>query len=31
MQSKLVWTNVAWSDYLYWQLRIRKHANELIY
>ena len=33
MQSKLVWTNVAWSDYLYWQLqdkKTRKRINLLI-
>ena len=33
MQSKLVWTNVAWSDYFYWQLqdkKTRKRINLLI-
>ena len=33
MCSKLVWTNVAWSDYLYWQTqdkRMLKRINLLI-
>ena len=33
MRSKLVWTNVAWSDYLYWQTqdkRTLKRINLLI-
>jgi toxin YoeB len=24
MRSKLVWTNSAWSDYLYWQIQDKK-------
>ena len=33
MRSKLVWTNAAWSDYLYWQTqdkRTLKRINLLI-
>ena len=33
MRSRLVWTNVAWSDYLYWQVqdkKILKRINLLI-
>jgi len=33
MRSKLVWTNAAWSDYLYWQTqdkRTLKRINWLI-
>ena len=33
MLSKLVWTNAAWSDYLYWQgqdKKTLKHINALI-
>lgn len=29
MQSKLVWTNVAWSDYLYWQLQDKKTLKRI--
>ena len=29
MQSKLVWTNVAWSDYLYWQLQDQKTLKRI--
>jgi len=33
MSKKLVWTDVAWSEYLYWQLqdkKILKRINKLI-
>ena len=29
MQSKLVWTNVAWSDYLHWQLQDQKTLKRI--
>jgi toxin YoeB len=29
MRSKLVWTNAAWSDYLYWQVQDRKTLKRI--
>jgi toxin YoeB len=29
MRSKLVWTNVAWSDYLYWQVQDKKTLKRI--
>jgi len=29
MQSKLAWTNVTWSDYLYWQLQNKKTLKRI--
>ena len=29
MRSKLVWTNAAWSDYLYWQVQDKKTLKRI--
>ncbi len=29
MRSKLVWTNAAWSDYLYWQAQDKKTLKRI--
>ena len=29
MRSKLVWTNAAWSDYLYWQVQNKKTLKRI--
>lgn len=29
MRSKLVWTNIAWSDYLYWQIQDNKTLKRI--
>ena len=29
MRSRLVWTNVAWSDYLYWQVQDKKTLKRI--
>lgn len=29
MRSKLVWTNAAWSDYLYWQVPDKKTLKRI--
>lgn len=29
MRSKLVWTNTAWSDYLYWQIQDKKTLKRI--
>ena len=29
MRSKLVWTNTAWSDYLYWQAQDKKTLKRI--
>ena len=29
MRSKLVWTNAAWSDYLYWQIQDKKTLKRI--
>lgn len=29
MRSKLVWTNTAWSDYLYWQIKDNKTLKRI--
>ena len=29
MRSKLAWTNVTWSDYLYWQLQNKKTLKRI--
>jgi toxin YoeB len=29
MRSKLVWTNAAWSDYLYWQVQDKKTIKRI--
>ena len=29
MRSRLVWTNIAWSDYLYWQVQDKKTLKRI--
>ena len=29
MRSRLVWTNIAWSDYLYWQVQDKKTLKRM--
>jgi toxin YoeB len=29
MRSRLVWTNAAWSDYLYWQVQDKKTLKRI--
>ena len=29
MRSRLVWTNIAWSDYLYWQVQGKKTLKRI--
>jgi len=31
MRSKLVWTNAAWEDYVYWQSQDKKRSGALTY